>query len=135
DGLKRASEAASAQNNTAVASALARMCLLPAGDSRQILATLPPAAVIYLDPMFPERDKTARVKKNRYLLQQLHGEEADGTDLLKLALNHGRKIVVKRPAHAEPLDGLKPSGSINGKTARFDIYAGRAQIRSKADGE
>lgn len=125
DGLKRAIKQADELQHQPIAEALSRMCLLPAGDSRQMLLTLPSAAVVYLDPMFPEREKSARVKKNRYLLQQLHGDEADGTDLLKIALNHGRKIVVKRPVHAPPLDGIKPSGSISGKTARFDIYAGR----------
>ncbi|MBU2098067.1 MAG: class I SAM-dependent methyltransferase [Gammaproteobacteria bacterium] len=35
------------------------------------------------------------------------------------------KIVVKRPILATPLDNIKPTGSISGKTARFDIYAGR----------
>ena len=126
DGLKRAINTAEELQHHHIAEALGRMCLLPAGDSREMLMMLPPAAVVYLDPMFPEREKSARVKKNRYLLQQLHGDEADGTDLLKIALDHGRKIVVKRPVHAPPLDDIKPSGSIGGKTARFDIYAGRA---------
>lgn len=126
DGLKRATERARVDNNAGIAAALARMCLLPAADSKTLLPALPSAAVVYLDPMFPDRDKSARVKKNRFLLQQLHGDEADGSNLLALALARARKVVVKRPVHAAPLDGVQPSGSIVGKTARFDIYAGHA---------
>ncbi|MDO8909045.1 MAG: class I SAM-dependent methyltransferase [Pseudohongiella sp.] len=124
DGLKRGLEAALEQGNDVMLTNLSRMYLMPASDSQQILQDIPQAAVIYLDPMFPEREKSARVKKNRYLLQQLHGEEAQGENLLKLALGLARKVVVKRPLHAHPLNQIKPSGAISGKTARFDIYAG-----------
>lgn len=124
DGLTRGRRDAELNNQELVLAALKRMHLMPLADSRDLLPQLPAAAVIYLDPMFPEREKSARVKKNRYLLQQLHGDEAQGENLLKLALTLARKVVVKRPQQAPPLDQIKPSGSINGKTARFDIYSG-----------
>ncbi|MDP2286867.1 MAG: class I SAM-dependent methyltransferase [Pseudohongiella sp.] len=107
--------------------ALSRLYLCPPGSSLDVLPTLPEAHVIYLDPMFPDRDKSARVKKNRYLLQQLHGEEAQGHNLLPLALSLAHKVVVKRPARALPLDNIKPSAAITGKTSRFDIYAGKSK--------
>lgn len=125
DGLKRGLETASQANNKSMLANLERLYLMPVSDSLQVLPQLPGAAVIYMDPMFPEREKSARVKKNRYLLQQLHGEEAQGENLLTLALKLAQKVVVKRPQHAHPLDYIKPSGSIHGKTARFDIYAGK----------
>jgi 16S rRNA (guanine1516-N2)-methyltransferase len=131
DGLKRAMDAATAEGKHNMLANLNRMFLMPVSDSQNILTTLP-AAVIYLDPMFPERDKSARVKKNRYLLQQLHGEEAQGENLLKLAIGLARKVVVKRPQHAHPLDYINPSGAISGKTARFDIYAGRVTGKGTA---
>jgi 16S rRNA (guanine1516-N2)-methyltransferase len=124
DGLRRGLEEALVQDNAFVLASLKRMFLLPVGDSLQILAQLPNASVIYLDPMFPQRDKSARVKKSRYLLQQLHGDKAQGENLLKAALDLSRKVVVKRPQYAPALDDIKPSGAIRGKTARFDIYAG-----------
>lgn len=130
DGIKRASSIAAAEGYRDIAAALMRMCLLPAADSKFMLPRIPNAAVIYLDPMFPDREKSARVKKNRYLLQQLHGDEADGSNLLNLALAKSRKVVVKRPVHAAPLDAVRPSGCIAGKTARFDIYAGQGHIIS-----
>lgn len=125
DGLERALDTAVHVGDDFMLAGLKRLYLNPVSDSLRILPQLPPAAVIYLDPMFPEREKSARVKKNRYLLQQLHGEEAQGENLLKLALGLTRKVVVKRPQHAYPLDHLRPSGAISGKTARFDIYAGK----------
>lgn len=126
DGIKRGLLFSDQGSNTAqlTRAALSRMYLCPAGSSLDILPTLPEAHAIYLDPMFPDREKSARVKKNRYLLQQLHGEEASGNNLLPLALTLTRKVVVKRPLRAMPLDNIKPSAAIKGKTSRFDIYAG-----------
>lgn len=124
DGLERGLMTAGQLNDKFMLESLQRMYLTPVSDSREILSRLPDACVIYLDPMFPDREKSARVKKNRHLLQQLHGDEAQGESLLKLALGLTHKVVVKRPLHASHLDDIKPSGVISGKTARFDIYAG-----------
>jgi 16S rRNA (guanine1516-N2)-methyltransferase len=126
DGIKRGLLCSDQESSTAqlTRAALSRMYLCPVGSSLDILPTLPEAHAIYLDPMFPDREKSARVKKNRYLLQQLHGEEASGNHLLPLALTLTRKVVVKRPLRALPLENIKPSAAIKGKTSRFDIYAG-----------
>jgi 16S rRNA (guanine1516-N2)-methyltransferase len=126
DGMKRGMQSAGSDSPAArlTKEALGRMHLCSASSSLDVMLTLPEAQVIYLDPMFPDRDKSARVKKNRYLLQQLHGEEALGNNLLPLALTLARKVVVKRPLRALPLDNIQPSASIKGKTSRFDIYAG-----------
>lgn len=136
DGLLRARQAASQSTKDGgqskkLSDILGRLHLCAPGNSTNLLPTLLPAAVTYLDPMFPERDKAARVKKNRYLLQQLHGEEGAGHGLLPLALGLTSKVVVKRPRHAEPLDGLVPASSLIGKTSRFDIYVGLVQRSGK----
>ena len=79
--------------------------------------------VIYLDPMFPGRTKSAKVKKEMQLLQKLIGREEDTVELFTAALNSsGKRVVVKRPMSAKPLAGPAPSHSINGKTTRFDVY-------------
>ncbi|TFH73260.1 16S rRNA methyltransferase [Gammaproteobacteria bacterium LSUCC0112] len=129
DGIQRALDSPNQETSAEklTRAALSRMYLCPPGSSLDVLPTLPEAHVIYLDPMFPDRDKSARVKKNRYLLQQLHGEEALGLNLLPLALSLARKVVVKRPARALPLENLPPSAAIKGKTSRFDIYAGKSK--------
>ncbi len=81
------------------------------------------ADVIYLDPMYPQRDKQALVKKEMQILQQLHGNNDDAPMILATALPvANRRVVVKRPVWAAPLDGPTPRHEIKGKTTRFDIY-------------
>ena len=79
--------------------------------------------IIYLDPMFPERDKSASVKKEMVILQNLLANDADSTGLLTAAIACStRRVVVKRPRLAPALSGLAPSYTLIGKSSRFDIY-------------
>jgi len=84
--------------------------------------------VIYLDPMFPHRDKSALVKKEMQILQKLVGPDHDADSLLDLALNYAKKrVVVKRPRHAPSLfstdiENGKPDLQVIGKSCRFDVY-------------
>ena len=84
--------------------------------------------VIYLDPMFPQRNKTAAVKKEMALFQRLlEGDTADAERLLHWALDQPvARVVVKRPARAGALGGTRPSHSIAGKSVRFDVHVLRA---------
>lgn len=126
DGLQRARQKAQfAEADPEFCAAIGRLALADCGDSREILTQIDPADVVYLDPMFPARKKSAQVKKDRWLLQQLHDENAEGHHLLEVARRCARKVIVKRPVSAEPLDGVKPSSALTGKTSRFDIYVGK----------
>lgn len=79
--------------------------------------------VIYLDPMYPERKKSASVKKDMQLLQQLLGKDEDTNELLEVALLTARKrVVVKRPKSANPITGKKPTYQMSSKNTRYDIY-------------
>lgn len=79
--------------------------------------------IIYLDPMFPHRHKSALVKKDMQFFQELVGEDPDAGELLKVALSCATKrVVVKRPRIAEPLANQKPSFSFEGSSSRFDVY-------------
>ncbi len=84
---------------------------------------LQPAEVVYLDPMFPPRGKQALVKKEMQLFHRLVGRDEDADALFErgrqLAL---KRLVVKRPRKAPPLAGMRPSGRIEGKTTRYDLY-------------
>jgi 16S rRNA (guanine1516-N2)-methyltransferase len=93
-----------------------------AGDSIQALQSLSqPPDVIYLDPMFPQRQKSGLVKKKFQLLQQLERPCTDGEALLSAAIAAGaRKIVIKRPLKGELLGGRTPDYSLKGKTIRYD---------------
>lgn len=107
-----------------VAPITARMRLIQA-DARQWLAqgSEPLADVVYLDPMFPHREKSSLVKKEMRLFRDLVGEDLDSSELLTLALARARyRVVVKRPRLAPHLDDRAPSLSHEGKSGRFDIY-------------
>jgi len=87
----------------------------------------PVADVIYLDPMYPQRDKTAKVKKGMQLLHNLIGTNDEGPTLLQAALQRaGRRVVVKRPASAAPLlaDNLIDAQriEIRSPNTRYDVY-------------
>lgn len=79
--------------------------------------------VIYLDPMFPQRSKSAQVKKEMRLFQPLVGGDDDAPALLAAALElASHRVVVKRPRVAPALEGMKPGYTLQGKSSRFDIY-------------
>lgn len=79
--------------------------------------------VIYLDPMFPDKKKSASVKKNMQILQKLLGKDEDTKELINAALEVAKKrVVVKRPKGAENLTELKPTYTVESKKTRYDIY-------------
>lgn len=79
--------------------------------------------VIYLDPMYPHRTKSALVKKEMRLLRDLVGDDHDADKLLAIALTKARqRVVVKRPRLAAALMNKKPDFTVTGTSQRFDIY-------------
>ncbi len=84
--------------------------------------------VIYIDPMFPPRGKSAKVKKEMALFHQLVGQDDDAKKIVEMALNRAlRRIVVKRPRLAETLYP-KPAFQITGKSTRYDIYLAQLSV-------
>lgn len=79
--------------------------------------------VVYLDPMYPHKSKSALVKKEMRVFQSLVGADLDADSLFgpayALAL---KRVVVKRPGYAGFLAGIKPSTQIETKKNRFDVY-------------
>ena len=88
--------------------------------------------VVYLDPMFPQRDqnqqaakKQAQVKKQMQLLHLLLPEDGEmdlGDELLEYAKNLAKRVVVKRPRHAVYLANQQPDHQWLGDACRFDAY-------------
>ena len=106
---------------------VARMRLVH-GDSVAALRALADADasarpdVVLLDPMFPERRKSASVKKKAQLLQRLQTPEKDEAAMLDAAIGaRPRKVVVKRPLKGPFLAGVKPAYQIAGKAVRYDV--------------
>ncbi len=123
---------ASVHDDPWLAGVVQRMRLYP-GDARQIVAPrLQGVDVIYLDPMFPARAKSAAVKKEMALFQLLLEHSADQQDagaLLLWALRQDTaRVVVKRPAKAPQLAGMAPSHCISGKSVRYDVYVQRKLV-------
>ncbi|WP_310598693.1 class I SAM-dependent methyltransferase [Desulfobulbus sp.] len=122
DGLERA------RNSPALAPTAGRIELM-VGDAREQLARLAELPdVIVLDPMFPERTKSALVGQELRLLQLLDRKDCDPEALLPSALAVSpRKVVVKRPLKTGPLAALVPSYTLRGKAVRFDVYVGKGK--------
>lgn len=79
--------------------------------------------VVYLDPMYPHKKKTALVKKEMRVFQSLVGADLDADGLLEPAMQIAKKrVVVKRPDYADYIAGIKPSMAIETKKNRFDVY-------------
>lgn len=88
--------------------------------------------VVYLDPMFPQRDqnqqtskKQAQVKKQMQLLHLLLPEDGEmdlGDHLLDLARQIAKRVVVKRPRLAVFLANQPPDHQWQGDACRFDAY-------------
>ena len=122
DALRRAAKS----SDDALRDAVSRMDLRE-GDSvsamRAMAGSNEPPDIVLLDPMFPERRKSALVKKKFQLLQQLESpcEGADEGELLEAAEATGpRRIIIKRPLKGPYLAGRRPGYSITGKAVRYD---------------
>ncbi|MCK4837362.1 MAG: class I SAM-dependent methyltransferase [Desulfobulbaceae bacterium] len=120
DGLRRAAD------DPAIGKIVRARMVLSSGDSLTELAKIPAnhrPQVVYLDPMFPHRSKSALVKKEMRILRTLVGDDEDSDQLLTVALRVAHKrVVVKRPAYAPPLNGPKPDLAFKSKNNRFDVY-------------
>ena len=85
--------------------------------------------VVLLDPMFPERQKSAAVKKKFQLLHQLEEPCRNEEEFMRAALFSGpKRLIVKRPAKGPFLAGKRPDFSLTGKAVRFDCYINAANI-------
>lgn len=131
DGLRRLRDAA--ETDSELAPIAARLSLddsgLPASEwlVKQPAESIP---VVYLDPMFPQREKSARVKKEMVAFHQLVGSDEDADALLEPAYAACYyRTVVKRPRVAPFLAGQKPSLSLEGKSGRFDVYTRHGMSR------
>jgi 16S rRNA (guanine1516-N2)-methyltransferase len=123
DGLQRALAA----HDALLGSAPSRMQLFWS-DAREWFADIRRGLhlrpdVIYLDPMFPARSKSANVKKDIALLQTLLDIENDFPSLLAAARDCAHyRVVVKRPGNKPGPDVPSPSFIVPGKSAHFEVY-------------
>lgn len=115
DGLQRATL------DPETAAIVSRMQLIHADALNQQIDDI---NVVYLDPMFPPTQKSAKVKKELRYLHHIVGYDAIGADALfdwAFACAN-KRVVVKRPRLAPRLAGKVPTLAIEGKSGRFDVY-------------
>ncbi len=124
DGLERSARYAGT-SDPQLAEILQRMQLVRV-DAIEYLSRMKATdapEVVYLDPMFPQRQKSAAVKKEMQIFHRLIGADVDADRLFEAALASGAgRVVVKRPRLAKPLAGCALGHSIEGKRNRYDIY-------------
>lgn len=120
DALKRA------EQNEELKPIVGRMHLQE-GDSIEYLREHSPQVdVIYLDPMFPERQKSGLIGKKLQLIQKMEPPCGDEKELFDAVLScKPEKIIVKRPLKSPFLAGKKPNHQLLGKAIRYDCYLGK----------
>lgn len=123
--------------------AAARRLRLAPGDAVELLEAMT-AGVVLLDPMFPATGSSAATAKGMDLLRRLTTPSQDAPvdarerrseelALLGAARRAAtRRVVVKRAVRAAPLAGVTPSGSLGGRSVRFDLYAPEMSSREEA---
>ena len=129
-----------------------RLQLTVADSLTTDLGHLEAPAVVYCDPMFPPRTKSALVKRDMQVMHRLLDAADLGADgprspeletaadatmtmtmtmpraeqeaiLIARACSFAQKrTVVKRPRHAPCLGDIPPQHSVEGSTNRFDVY-------------
>lgn len=129
DGLQRA-----AKLDDPVLQAIVSRMHLEHMDALSWLKTAPTKPeIIYLDPMFPERQKSALVQKEMRFLHEVVGEDPDAAELLQVARRVTQyRVTVKRPRLAPELAHLKPAFVISGKAVRYDVYLPETPAKKQA---
>ncbi len=122
DGLRRALE------DPRTAEAAGRMRLVHADAGPWLAGRAEAPEAVHLDPMYPERKKSALSAKGMQALQRLAGDDADAHRLLETAITRCRgRVAVKRPARAGHLGGRRPDFSVKAPRTRYDVYLGAAR--------
>lgn len=112
-----------AKKNQILKDIAGRMKVVEADSVESMSKLLDPVDVIYLDPMFPARQKSSLINKKLQLIQKLEPPCSEETDLFDAALKVcPSRIIVKRSLKSECLAGREPSYTLKGKAIRYDCY-------------
>lgn len=120
DGLRRARSEGSSE-----LLAVVNRITLMVDDARNVLARMTGTTapeVVYLDPMYAPKKKTALPKKEMRICRRLIADDQDAGELLTVARQIAtRRVVVKRHPYAAPL-APRPAMQFPGKKVRYDVY-------------
>lgn len=127
DAIKRTQQADTPSEIRAI---MGRITLIQADAADYLTQQTPLCEVIYCDPMYPDKKKTAAAPKEMQALQQLVGADQDSERLLAAALQTAQKrVVVKRPKKAPPLIGPNPNAHISSPNTRYDLYTTTSTLK------
>ena len=102
----------------------ARMQLVEGNSIDELKSRVDDIDLIYLDPMFPGRQKSGLINKKLQLIQKLEPPCSDEVKLFEAAIQaKPSKIIVKRPLKSPFLAGKNPTYELKGKAIRYDCYA------------
>ena len=118
DALRRAKKHPKLKDITA------RMQLVEGNSVDELKSRVDDIDLIYLDPMFPGRQKSGLINKKLQLIQKLEPPCSDEVELFEAAIQaKPSKIIVKRPLKSPFLAGKNPTYELKGKAIRYDCYA------------
>lgn len=101
-----------------------RMKLVGGNSVEELKTRVDAVDLIYLDPMFPGRQKSGLINKKLQLIQKLEPPCSDEVELFETAIAaNPSKIIVKRPLKSPFLAGKNPTYELKGKAIRYDCYA------------
>lgn len=110
------------KKNPALRPVLERMHLIEGNSIEHMNRMQDSPELIFLDPMFPSRQKSGLINKKLQLIQKLEHPCVEEEALLSAAMHlHPSKIVIKRPLKGANLAGVTPGYSVKGKAIRYDI--------------
>ncbi|MCH9770365.1 MAG: class I SAM-dependent methyltransferase [Gammaproteobacteria bacterium] len=102
-----------------------KLTLMPV-DAIEYLNALQPVDypdVIYCDPMYPEKNKSALPRKEMRILRQVVGDDLDIKGLLNLALTRAKKrVVLKRPRKSTAAIEREADIVFRAPSTRFDVW-------------
>ena len=118
DALRRA------KKNPKLKDVVGRMELVEGNSVEHLKNRVDNVDLIYLDPMFPGRQKSGLINKKLQLIQKLEPPCSDEVELFEAAIGaKPAKIIVKRPLKSPFLAGKSPTYELKGKAIRYDCYA------------
>ncbi len=80
--------------------------------------------LIYLDPMYPDRKKSALGKGEMRLLKELVGDDPDKSELAQWAFEKtAKRLVIKGPKLSPSLlENIRPTHVFRGSSTRYEIF-------------
>ena len=103
---------------------IAKRMELRTGNGIDILTSLQNRpSLVYLDPMFPAKQKSGISTKKLQLFKRLETPCVMEEEMMDAAFAASpQRIVVKRPIKGKPLAGRRPGYSIECRNVRYDCY-------------